>query len=133
MSADITRASISSTLSESPPSAVKLSFRPTWFSRRTSAQIRSRRPSVGVAGGGVEQRPTCVDELPELLGGLVLVGVAAPRHRAQAQVGDPQAGASELPLFHGAERYLRPAPGPRTRVTDRVTGGRGAGWAVRRG
>ena len=57
--------------------------------------------AVAVGGGGVDERAAGVEEDLELLGGLVLVGVPAPRHGAQADVGDRQTCATDPALLHG--------------------------------
>ena len=57
--------------------------------------------TVGVARGGVDQRASGPDEGGQLLASLVLVGVAAPRHRAQAQARDGESRRTEEPLLHG--------------------------------
>jgi len=50
--------------------------------------------------GGVDEGAAGVGEGHELGGGLVRVGVAAPRHRAQCGPGDAEAAAAEVSLFH---------------------------------
>ena len=49
------------------------------------------------------QRAAGLGEGDQLVAGLVLVGVAAPGHGAQAQPGDLQAGGAERTLLHGGE------------------------------
>ena len=49
--------------------------------------------AVAVAGGGVDERAAGLGEGDQLVARLVLVGVPTPRHRAEAEPGDPEAGA----------------------------------------
>ena len=55
---------------------------------------------VDIDVGGVDQRPAGLAEVAQLVAGLVLVGVTTPRHRAQAQSRDGQAGRAEVSLLH---------------------------------
>ena len=59
--------------------------------------------AVGVGGGRVHQRAAGVREVPQLLGRVVRVRVAAPGHRAEPEPGDPQTRAAQVALFHEAQ------------------------------
>src|SRR4029453_7746444 len=67
--------------------------------------------AVAVGGGGVDQGAARVDERGQLHGGLVLVGVAAPRHGAQREPGHAQTASSQRALFHERKTYRRPPTG----------------------
>src|SRR5918993_434702 len=67
--------------------------------------------AVAVHVGGVDQRAAGVDEGGELHGGLVLVGVPAPRHRAQRQPGHDQTTPPQRALLHEGPTYRRTPPG----------------------
>ena len=69
--------------------------------------------AVAVDVGGVDQRAAGVDERRQLHGGLVLVGVAAPRHGAERQPGHDQATAPQRPLLHERPTYRWRADRPR--------------------
>ena len=56
--------------------------------------------AVGVDVCGVDERAACLAEGEQLRGGVVLVGVAAPRHRAEGEPGDDQTAAAEMTLLH---------------------------------
>ena len=59
--------------------------------------------AVAVGRGGVDQGAAGLDEERELLAGLVLVGVAAPGHRAEAQPRHAQTGPAQRSLLHAVE------------------------------
>ena len=59
--------------------------------------------TVGVGGGRVHERAAGVREVPQLLGRVVRVRVAAPGHRAEPEPGDPQTRAAQVALFHEAQ------------------------------
>src|SRR5690606_2272281 len=89
--------------------------------------------AVAVPRGGVDEGAAGLDEGAELVAGLVLVGVASPRERAQPQTGDPQTGSAERALWHGSKpRGHRFAAGERLAVAlrgARLPPGRRAGSA----
>jgi hypothetical protein len=58
--------------------------------------------AAGVDVGRVDERAAGLAEGDELRRGVVLVGVAPPRHRAEGEPGDDQAAAAEVTLLHAA-------------------------------
>ena len=60
--------------------------------------------AVAVSGGGVDERAAGLGEGDQLVAGLVLVGVTAPGHRAEAEPGHLETGGAEGTLLHG-EKY----------------------------
>ena len=59
--------------------------------------------AAAVGARGVDQRAAGLDEVGQLLARLVLVGVAAPHHRAEPEAGDAQAAAAHPTLLHGRQ------------------------------
>src|SRR5690606_37859671 len=66
------------------------------------------------------QGPSGLVEGDELVAGLVLVGVATPRHGAESEAGDFQAGTSDGALLHG--HTVASAPGLRVRGSPSQVG-----------
>jgi hypothetical protein len=64
--------------------------------------------TVAVAGGGVDEGPAGVGERDQLVAGLVLVRVPAPRHGSQTQPGHLESGRADRPLLHGDNVAKRP-------------------------
>jgi hypothetical protein len=51
----------------------------------------------------VDERPAGLVERDQLRRGVVLVGVTAPRHRAESKAGDDEAAAAQVPVLHRPE------------------------------
>ena len=66
--------------------------------------------AIGVHVGGVDEGSASLDERDELVFGLMLIGVATPRHGAQAKARDGQPSAAQPPLLHEVRDYPEPAP-----------------------
>ena len=56
--------------------------------------------ALGVAVGGVDQRAANIQERSQLIARLVLIGLASPGHRAEADASHPEPGFSERSLLH---------------------------------
>ena len=90
--------------------AITTSSRLTTSPMQRADQLLGR--AVAVAGRGVEQRAAGLREGDQLVAGLVLVGVAAPGHRAQPEPGHLEAGGTDGPHVHA----------------HKLAGLQGAGW-----
>src|SRR3954471_14500316 len=56
--------------------------------------------TTGVHVSGVDEVAPRLDVLPQLLRGVVLVGVLTPRHRAEREVAHRKAAVTEVAQFH---------------------------------
>jgi hypothetical protein len=82
----------------------------------------------GVAVGGVHERAARLGEGDQLVTGLVLVGVAPPGERAEAQTGDLEAGATQVALLHGPNAIDTPGSVTRRLAAEaQITPARGEG------